>query len=33
MFLVHPTLAPEEIERTCGVVDAVMGEAVLGFRC
>jgi dTDP-4-amino-4,6-dideoxygalactose transaminase len=32
MFLVHPTLAPEEIERTCGVVDAVMGEAVLGFR-
>jgi dTDP-4-amino-4,6-dideoxygalactose transaminase len=29
MFLVHPTLAPEEIERTCGVVDAVMGRAAL----
>lgn len=27
MFLVHPTLTPAEIEKTCEVIAAVMGEA------
>ena len=27
MFLVHPTLTPAEIEKTCGAIAAVMGEA------
>ena len=30
MFLVHPTLTSEEIEKTCQVLAEVMGEAVVG---
>lgn len=30
MFLVHPTLTPDEVEKTCAVLEAVMREAVAG---
>jgi dTDP-4-amino-4,6-dideoxygalactose transaminase len=27
MFLVHPTLTPSELEKTCHAIDSVLAEA------